>query len=89
VNGLLDVAGFDAWKVPHVAWVLSEGVSRIRPTFGALVRTLAGVLLWHTNRIKMEHVIISLREPENHFVPPGKTPYAVKPMRVLPHDAVS
>jgi hypothetical protein len=74
MDGFLNVLAFNVRKNPNVPWVFSKRVARKLAFSSTAIAALARVLLRDPNSIQMKLVFITLREPKNNFMSPGKSP---------------
>ncbi len=75
---------FDIWNYPEVAGVLAHGIAGILSGLGAFEVFLAGILLRYANGVKIEIILVTLCEPEDCLVTPGKPLRAVQAVFEVP-----
>src|SRR5437762_5626359 len=88
MDRFLHVVGLHVGEDPHIAGVLSQGVSGVLAGILPLPGSLARVLLGDPNRIEVEPVRVPLGEPQDHLVSPREALRAVQPVLEVPDDAI-
>jgi hypothetical protein len=71
VNRLFDVVRFDIGDHPHVTWILAERIARKLTSLRTLEVFLTRILRRHSDRIKIERVVVVLGEPKDRLMATG------------------
>jgi hypothetical protein len=88
MNRFLDVIVFHVRDAPEIARIFPQRITRRLSRFRTLEMFLAGVLLRDSHRIKVEHIVVGLREPRNRLVPARQAAGAMQAMPEMPDDAI-
>src|SRR5262249_5039 len=89
MNRFLHVVVLHVGNDPNVAGILSERVARILTLLGAFERLLPRILLRHTDRVEIEHVVVAFGEPDDVFIAAREAVLAMQPVLEAPDDTVS
>lgn len=89
VNGLLNVVALDVWYFPDIAGILPQRVAGEATYVRPLKMALPRIFLGHADGVKVEEIVVRLREPVDRLVSARKASPAMEAVLEMPDDPIS
>lgn len=87
--GLLDMVALYIRNHPQIARILTKRITRILTRFRPFEILFPGVFLGYADGIKVENILVGLREPDDCLVAAGKPAAAMQAVLEVPDDPIA